>query len=133
MSEVFADTYFYIALVSIKDRFHSLARQFASSDTLHLVTTEYVLIEIANFFSRAHLKSVFLDIHSDVQGDAKTRVIPASADLLQKGIALYANRTDHDWSLTDCLTFTVMSERSIDTALTADHHFVQAGYQILLR
>jgi predicted nucleic acid-binding protein len=36
-------------------------------------------------------------------------------------------------SLTDCISFVVMNERGIGDALTNDHHFEQAGFQILLK
>ena len=43
--------------------------------------------------------------------------------LFQKGIALYENRPDKEWSLTDCISFIAMEEMGIDDALTGDHHF----------
>lgn len=47
--------------------------------------------------------------------------------------ALYHNRGDKGWPLTDCLSFVVMEESGCRAALTADIHFVQAGYRALLR
>lgn len=38
---------------------------------------------------------------------------------------------DKQWGLVDCISFVVMRERGIDEALTADHHFVQAGFRAL--
>ena len=32
-----------------------------------------------------------------------------------------------------CISFVVMNERGITDALTSDHHFEQAGFQILLK
>ena len=52
---------------------------------------------------------------------------------MDAGLALYANRTDKDWSLTDCISFVVMNERGITDALTGDHHFEQAGFAALLK
>ena len=54
-------------------------------------------------------------------------------ELFASGSDLYAQRLDKDWSLTDCISFVVMRERGIAEALTADHHFEQAGFTILLR
>ena len=42
------------------------------------------------------------------------------------------NRPDKAWSLTDCISFAVMAERGLTEALTADHHFEQAGFRVLL-
>jgi predicted nucleic acid-binding protein len=35
--------------------------------------------------------------------------------------------------VTDCISFLVMKERRMREALTADHHFEQAGFTILLK
>ena len=37
------------------------------------------------------------------------------------------------WSLTDCISFVVMRQYEIGEALTADRHFEQAGFTILLK
>jgi len=45
----------------------------------------------------------------------------------------FFQRPDKEWSLTDCISLVVMNERGITDALTNDHHFEQAGFQILLK
>jgi predicted nucleic acid-binding protein len=40
---------------------------------------------------------------------------------MDRGLALFAERQDKDWSLTDCISFVVMGEQGIAEALTADH------------
>lgn len=42
-------------------------------------------------------------------------------------------RPDKSWSLTDCISFVVMRDRDIRSALTADGDFEQAGFRALLR
>jgi len=49
------------------------------------------------------------------------------------GLELYARRPDKSWSLTDCISFVVMTDRGLTEALTGDHHFEQAGFRALLR
>ena len=50
-----------------------------------------------------------------------------------RGVALYAERPDKDWSLTDCISFVVMRKMDITEALTGDRHFEQAGFTALLK
>ena len=58
---------------------------------------------------------------------------PGGAQLFSGGFELYGSRPDKGWSLTDCISFIVMKEQEINRALTADLHFVQAGFRALLR
>ena len=60
-------------------------------------------------------------------------MIPPARDQFDRALELYERRADKDWSLTDCLSFLVMEDRGIRDALTADHHFEQAGFRALMR
>jgi predicted nucleic acid-binding protein len=35
--------------------------------------------------------------------------------------------------MTDCFSFLTMRQRRLTEALTTDHHFVQAGFKVLLK
>jgi hypothetical protein len=63
---------------------------------------------------------------------ARIEVIPHSGELNADAVHLFTDRSDKDWSLTDCLSFIVMERRNIRDALTADHHFEQAGLRAVL-
>ena len=41
-------------------------------------------------------------------------------------------RMHHDYSFTDTASFVVMRELRIESALTADHRFQEAGFSVLL-
>jgi predicted nucleic acid-binding protein len=64
-----------------------------------------------------------------IRQDARIDVVPHSGELSLAAFRLFTDRTDKDWSLTDCLSFVVMGRRGIMEALTADHHFEQAGFE----
>lgn len=68
-----------------------------------------------------------------LQNQKELTIVPASRQLLDEGVALYESRPDKDWSLTDCISFVVMQRIGISEALTADHHFEQAGFLALLK
>ena len=50
-----------------------------------------------------------------------------------RSVALFEERPDKAWSLTDCVSFVVMRERGIAAALMGDRHFEQAGFRAMLR
>ena len=47
--------------------------------------------------------------------------------------SLLKSRQDKEWSLVDGTSFIVMQKFAIQEALTADHHFEQAGFIRLLK
>ena len=53
------------------------------------------------------------------------------ADFLS-GFNLYEARPDKGYSLTDCISMSIMRERGIKDVLTHDAHFTQEGFHILL-
>jgi predicted nucleic acid-binding protein len=61
-----------------------------------------------------------------------TSIIPCGSELFHRGLSLFAARLDKEWSLTDCISFSVMKEHGLTDALTDDHHFMQAGFKVVL-
>jgi predicted nucleic acid-binding protein len=59
-------------------------------------------------------------------------VLPDSDRLFDEGMRLFSSRNDQEWSLTDCISFEAMRAHDLTEALTADHHFAQAGFKLLL-
>lgn len=133
MRSVFADTAFYVALVNPRDELYAAAVQQARGFTGGVVTTEYVLIEVGNRLARSGDKQVFIGLMERLRVDSNTIIVPGDSPLLERGLDLFAERLDKDWSLTDCISFMVMQERGITEALTGDRHFEQAGFVVLLR
>jgi predicted nucleic acid-binding protein len=97
------------------------------------ITTDWVITELADGLSRVGDRERFMDLYRHIQTSPAIRVVPASRELLEEAIALYAARTDKDWSLTDCVSFVVMRDEGITQALTGDQHFEQAGFTALLK
>ncbi len=129
---VFVDTSFYVAAINEHDTAHSRAAAFSQTYSGTLLTTEYVLVELGNWFARSVNRSQLGSLVDRILTDGKTLVIPAERVLLLEGIRLYTERSDKQWSLTDTISFIVMSRYGISDALTADHHFEQAGFRPLL-
>lgn len=133
MKRQFADTSYYLALVNPQDMHHEKACEQSAALGGAMITTAWVLMELGNFLSVAENRRLFLDLLSDLRNDARVTIVPASVELFEEGIALFARRMDKNWSLTDCTSFVVMERHGLKQALTTDHHFAQAGFQVLLK
>lgn len=132
MRTVFADSYYFVALLSERDQGHARAVAFAQSFREQLVTTEYVLVEVGNSLTAPHRRSDFINLLENLRNEPKVTIIEASHALFQRAVELFTARPDKEWSLTDCTSFVVMEEHGLQQAPTADHHFEQAGFTALL-
>lgn len=133
MKPVFADTFFFFAILNRGDPSHQRATAFSRNGRRLLITTDWVITELADGLSRIQDRERFMDLYRHVQLSPSIRVVPASRELLEEGIALYAARPDKEWSLTDCVSFVVMRDEGMTQALTGDQHFEQAGFAALLK
>lgn len=132
MKPVFADASYYVALLSPRDQHHQDAVRISGQMRQPVVVTDFVLIELANALAPVESRARAIQLWAHLQNDPSTTIVQASPTLIAEGLELYANRPDKDWSLTDCISFVVMQERELKEALTADHHFEQAGFIPLL-
>jgi len=133
MKPVFADTFYYIALLNRNDQAHSLAVDFTRDFDGTMVTTAWVLTELADGLADPSRRQIFVHFAQALRDDPQVTVIPSGHALYQAGMDLYADRPDKGWSLTDCISFVVMEREGILEALTGDHHFEQAGFIALLK
>lgn len=133
MKAVFADTYYYIALLDANDSAHEVA--IAATRTLRskTVTTAWVLLELANTLSASRHRGVFARLLDRLRTNPDVIIYEAERELFDLGVDLYQKRADKEWSLTDCISFVVMTREGISEALTGDHHFEQAGFSALLQ
>lgn len=133
MRECFADSFVFFALLNPKDNSHAAAIRVMRSLHRPLVTTGWILNELADGLCASATKPAFLALEQRLGADPRVVIVPASAHWQQRGLDIYRSRLDKDWSLTDCISFAVMTDRKITDALTSDHHFEQAGFRALLK
>lgn len=129
---VFADTSFFVAFLIAHDQHAPAAREFAATYSGIYVTTISVLTETGNYLARSRFRTQFSDTIQELRGNPAVEIVAENGELWNRALQLYAARVDKTWSFTDCLSFIVMQDRELTEALTADHHFEQAGFTILL-
>lgn len=132
-NKVFVDTLFVVALVNQRDSYHAQATTLADQfDGQPLLTTDAVLLEIGNALAR-NFKAQAIEIIDDFLSSREVEIIRLTAALFDRAYALYKQYQDKEWGLLDCVSFVVMRDAGVQRALTFDQHFVQAGFQALLR
>ena len=133
MKAFFADTYYYIALLSPSDTAHVRALEVTRSLNGTMVTTAWVLTELADGMAGAASRQAFVRFYDALRSDPQVSIVPPSQQLFEEALELYRSRQDKDWSLTDCTSFVVMKREGLTEALTGDPHFEQAGFRASMR
>jgi predicted nucleic acid-binding protein len=131
---VFADTFYWLALIQPRDPWHAAALNWAAVNaTTRLVTTDEVLTEVLNALAgtgpagRAYAAATVRDI----RGDPQVVVLPQTRADFDAALALYEARPDKGYSLTDCRSMLAMKDLGLTAVLTHDHHFTQEGFTVL--
>ena len=134
MPDVFMDTGHVIGFLRDDDEHHLAALYWSlrvRRERWRRITTTAVVAEVGDAFSKDwHVVRVYLQT---IFTDPLLEIVAVDADLLGRAVDLRDGRLDKDWGLTDCISFVVMQERGLSTALAADRHFQQAGFRALLR
>ncbi len=128
----FIDTFCLLAMINRADPAHLRAVDWTSQPGVSLVTSEFVLLEFADGVATTPARRIVQDLPERLRANG-IEVVPLSRELFRRGAELYADRPDKGWSLTDCTSFHIMQSLGLTDALTADHHFEQAGFKALLR
>jgi uncharacterized protein len=133
MIPVFADAFYFFALLNEKDAAHKAAQSFSSKTNRPYITTSWVLTEVADGCASAGKRGRFLQLLDMLLESSDAKIIPASEELFERGVELFRQRADKEWPLTDCISFVAMKDEGITEALTGDRHFEQAGFRALLK
>lgn len=132
MSGIFLDTGYLIALVNKKDNLHKAAVEAAEKFHGTFLTTQLVLIELANSLCLPPQRPLAIKIINRIQTDPLTTIVAITTERFEKALSLYKKRSDKSWGMIDCFSFVTMDEFGIKQALTFDEHFRQAGYKVPL-
>jgi len=136
MRLVFGDTAYWVALIDRKDQWHAAARAVSPALTMsRIVTTDEVLIEVLTFFSSVEpqLRAAAVRFARRTLRAPGIAVLEQTRDSFLAGLALYEQRPDKGYSLTDCISMEVMRQHGIQEVLTNDRHFTQEGFTTLLK
>lgn len=126
---VFADAFFWIALLNRHDEYHEKARLYLEDFRGTILTTQWVLAEVADAMASSAVRGSIQLFFEELAANQAITILDATPDLFLRGINLYHERPDKTWSLTDCISFVVMTDHGLSEALTGDHHFAQAGFR----
>ena len=131
---MFVDTAAWIAAADAADASGSAVRKARDqwlSEGGVLTTTDYVIDEtLTTIRFRLGLDAAeawWLQI----DGSARLRIESIDEARRERALSLFFRYRDKRFSFTDCCSFVLMRELRIRRVLTLDHHFRQAGFEVV--
>lgn len=134
MKLVLADTSYLVALEASDDQNHQTAQRhwgrFTKSFT-PLLTTSYIFSELVTFFNNRGQHAKAAEIGGKLLASAGVQLVHIDEILFFEAWQFFLKHRDKTYSLPDCVSFCVMKHFGIESALTFDRHFAQAGFRML--
>lgn len=133
-AELFVDTSAWYPLAVGRDPAHSAVAGVLRERVqrgVRVVTTNLIVAETHALLLRRSSRASALAFVGHV-GRPPNLVVYSTPDIDAQAVTDWLDPyDDQDFSLTDAVSFAVMSERGITDALTLDRHFVAAGFRAL--
>ncbi len=134
-NDIFIDTSGFFALISREDKYHTEANQCfvdAARNKQYFITTDYVLVETATLIKARRMSHQLRDFFKRVENARTCHTLWTDEKQFTLARDFFIKHQDQAWSFTDCHSFLTMKQLKLLDALTADHHFAQAGFNAIL-
>ncbi|MDQ2805918.1 MAG: PIN domain-containing protein [Chloroflexota bacterium] len=131
MTPIFVDTSYLLALELADDQNHQVAVRHwhtLQGRRLPLVTTSSVFDEVLTFCNSRNYHTLAVEAGGKLLRGSSIRLIYVERSLFIAGWTYFMQHEDKRYSFTDCISFVLMQQMHIRSALTFDHHFAQAGF-----
>jgi uncharacterized protein len=133
MKTYFADTSYWLALELSNDQNHQTALMHwltLVKTSFQIVTTSYIFDETVTYLNSRNHHEKAVEVGENILLSPTIELIHVDENLFFEGWTMFQKYQDKQYSLTDCISFVVMKQSEIETALTFDKHFIQAGFII---
>ncbi|MEI6421665.1 MAG: hypothetical protein WCP55_05560 [Lentisphaerota bacterium] len=134
--DVFIDTSGFYSLIVENDIAHRdavLLLDDSKKNKFSFVTTDYILDETATLLKARGLVHVLPAFFESVLSSNICRIEWTDSDRFIAAKNYFIRHEDKDYSFTDCVSFVTMSELKLKRVLTSDRHFLQAGFEPVLK
>jgi uncharacterized protein len=135
---MFVDSALLVARYDRDDKFHGRAKgllETLSADPgqrIRLILNDYIFDEVVTTLLYRTRRHKVAQMAGEILRRSRTaEILPVPRALVEKAWALFSSRPDKLWSFTDCVSFVLMKDLRLTTALTFDHNFEEAGFAVL--
>jgi predicted nucleic acid-binding protein len=120
------------ALLDARDPDHERAAAWLDSNTLPLVTTDYVFDETVTLTRKELGHRAAVTFGENLQASSLTQMVSIALEDRKAGWLVFKKYKDQKLSFTDCTSFAVMRRLGLRDVLSTDRHFKMAGFTLVL-
>ena len=88
MKAIFADSFYFLALLRLEDSAHARALAASQNRTERLVTTAWVLTEVADALAVPGMREGFPRLLAALRADPACTIVPPTQNLFDAGVEL---------------------------------------------
>jgi len=129
MRPYFVDTSGWYDLLFAGSPAHGQIKDLLSDPSVRLITSTYILDELVSLVLSRRDHRTAAGVGSHIRAAAEVHVEHPDAAEERRAWALFLERPDKRYTLTDCLSFVMMRRLGLTTALATDEHFRQEGFE----
>lgn len=130
MSDIFVDTSALYAFVNKNDKFHHQVVKYLKTTPDTLVTTNFIFAETLSLITKRVGKKIAIKFGEHLKKSGKILIMYLPEDYQEKAWKLFSEDEKIGFDYIDATCFVFMQETGIETALSFDIHFIQAGFKL---
>lgn len=130
---IFVDTGAWYALADKDDQYHERAANHLKKiarDGTTMVTTNLIIHETYMLLARRLSHKVGIKFLDEVYSEENLRILHSNDAVEQEAYDIARKYSEHDFSITDCVSFVMMKREAIRRAFTFDKHFRTMRFSI---
>lgn len=131
MKRAFVDTSGWYLHADGHEPGHAAARDALRHWEGRLVTTDYVFDETLALTRKRLGAAAAVRVGTALRSPEIVELVRLLPEDFDDAWELFKKCADKAWSFTDCTSFSVMKRLRLQTAVTTDRHFRQAGFETL--
>ena len=128
MKKMFVDTSGWYGFMRKEDPSHAAIKKIIHEWAARLVTTNFVLDETLTLVRARAGHALAVHAGDTLRDPSLVELLRVFPEDEENAWSLFVKHKDQDFSYTDCTSFSVMHRLGLETVLSTDHHFQQAGF-----
>ncbi|MFO8079315.1 MAG: PIN domain-containing protein [Armatimonadota bacterium] len=131
MRRIWSDTSFWYAFLYRDEPVHADAVALIRDLEAEIITSTFAIAETASLVTKRGTKVHAIALYRYLDEAGECNIVHPSQGQFEAARDLFLSHPDWDFDLVDAISFTLMRDLEIDTALTLDSHFAQMGFETM--